>query len=130
MPALRKGRKAGRMPALRKREAGGTPALLTDALICFSARRRLWVNPCGLRDCTDAAVLRDFLLERFEVTARERYGTELTLPLVVQLESARQRLRAAAFVEAEERVAGWRTEHVEWKFSFPLAGLTISGKID
>lgn len=83
-----------------------------------------------LRDCTDAARLREFLLERFERVARLRYGAELTLPLVVQLESARQRLRATAEVEARERADGWRTVQVEWKFSFPLGGLTISGKID
>ena len=83
-----------------------------------------------LADCADAARLREFLLERFERVARLRYGAELTLPLVVQLESARQRLRATAEVEARERAAGWRTVKVEWKFSFPLGGLTISGKID
>lgn len=83
-----------------------------------------------LQDCADGATLREFLLERFERVARLRYGTELTLPLVVQLESARQRLRATAEVEARERAAGWRTVRVEWKFSFPLGGLTISGKID
>jgi ATP-dependent helicase/nuclease subunit B len=83
-----------------------------------------------LRDCTDSAVLREFLLQQFELAARARYGAALTLPLVVQFESARQRLRAAAEIEAAERAAGWRTERVEWKFALPLGGLTISGKID
>lgn len=83
-----------------------------------------------LADCTDAGRLREFLLERFERVARLRHGAELTLPLVVQLETARQRLRATAEVEARERAAGWRTVRVEWTFAFPLGGLTISGKID
>lgn len=83
-----------------------------------------------LTDCTEPERLREFLLDRFERVARLRFGSELTLPLVVQLESARQRLRATAEVEAREREAGWRTVRVEWKFSFPLGGLTISGKID
>ena len=69
-------------------------------------------------------------MERFERAARQRFGGELTLPLVVQFESARQRLRAAAEIEARERQDGWRTERVEWKFEFPLGGLTVSGKID
>lgn len=84
----------------------------------------------ALRDCADEAILGDFLLERFETEARARYGTELTLPLVVQFESARQRLRAAAAVEARERAEGWRTERVEWAFAFPLEGLEVRGKID
>lgn len=83
-----------------------------------------------LRDCADAAVLREFLLDRFERVARLRFGAELTLPLVVQLESGRQRLRATAEVEAKERAEGWRPLRVEWKFAFPLGGLTVSGKID
>ncbi len=84
----------------------------------------------ALRECADAALLREFLLQRFELAARARYGAELTLPLVVQFESARQRLRAMAEIEAEQRAAGWRTERVEWKFTLPLGGVTISGKID
>lgn len=84
----------------------------------------------ALRDCTDAADLTEFLLTRFERAAREKYGTELTLPLVIQFESARQRLRAAAAVEANERAEGWRTERVEWMFEVPLGPLTLRGKID
>ncbi len=33
-------------------------------------------------------------------------------------------------MEARERADGWRTERVEWKFSCPLGGLALSGKID
>lgn len=84
----------------------------------------------ALRECTEAARLREFLLERFELAVRRRYGAELTLPLVVQFESARQRLRAAAEIEAQARAEGWRTVRVEWKFEFPLGGLVVSGKID
>ncbi len=83
-----------------------------------------------LRDCADEAVLRDALLAVFERSVRVRYGQELTLPLVVQFESARQRLRAAAAVQAREAAAGWRTERVEWSFALPLGGLTVRGKID
>jgi ATP-dependent helicase/nuclease subunit B len=84
----------------------------------------------GLRDCVDASVLTDFLLARFDQIVRLRYGAELTLPLIVQFESARQRLRAAARVEARERVAGWRTERAEWTFSVPLGPVSLRGKID
>ena len=84
----------------------------------------------ALHDCVDAQQLSDFLIERFEGIVRKRYGAELTLPLVVQFEAARQRLRAAAEIEARERVAGWRTERVEWKIEVAIGGLTVKGKID
>jgi ATP-dependent helicase/nuclease subunit B len=83
-----------------------------------------------LRGCSDATVLGDALLAQFERRVRERYGGLLTLPLVVQFESARQRLRQAARVQAGEAAAGWRIERVEWDFGFPLGGLTVRGKID
>ncbi|MBI5768021.1 MAG: PD-(D/E)XK nuclease family protein [Verrucomicrobia bacterium] len=86
----------------------------------------------ALRACADAAVLRDALLGAFERVARRRFGRELTLPLIVQFESARQRLARAAEVLAEQRALGWVVEQVEWKFpaNFAVAGLAIRGRID
>ena len=84
----------------------------------------------ALRDCTDAGVLRDFLLARLDAAARSRYGAELTLPLLWQLESARQRLTAAAGVQAQTRAEGWVIEDVERKFVLEIAGLAVSGQID
>jgi ATP-dependent helicase/nuclease subunit B len=84
----------------------------------------------ALRDCTDAAVLRDFLLAALAAEAAQRFGPELTLPLVVQLESARQRLARVAEVQAQTRAAGWVIERVEQKFVLDVGGLAVSGKID
>jgi ATP-dependent helicase/nuclease subunit B len=50
--------------------------------------------------------------------------------LLVQLESARQRLGRLAEVQAEVRAAGWLIEEVERPFQLDVAGLTVSGKID
>ncbi|MES1194613.1 MAG: PD-(D/E)XK nuclease family protein, partial [Opitutus sp.] len=84
----------------------------------------------ALRDCMDAAPLREFLLHEVDRRSRDRYGTELTLPLIVQLESARQRLGRAAEVQARQRAEGWVIEHVERKFELVLGAVTVSGKID
>ncbi|HTO05041.1 MAG TPA: PD-(D/E)XK nuclease family protein, partial [Opitutus sp.] len=69
-----------------------------------------------LRECTDASVLREFLLGALEDEANRRFGANLTLPLVVQLESARQRLSRAAEVQAETRAEGWVIQTVEAEF--------------
>lgn len=84
----------------------------------------------GLRDCTDETVLRDFLLTRFDAAARARFGEEVALPLVVQLESARQRLSRAAAVQARDRGEGWVIERAEHVFELEVSGLTVRGKID
>ncbi len=97
--------------------------------LCHDALEAMGKEP-ALRDCTDAAVLREFLLARVDRRARDRYSAELTLPLIVQLESARQRLARTAVVQAEQRAAGWVIEHVERKFELALGAVTVSGKID
>jgi ATP-dependent helicase/nuclease subunit B len=84
----------------------------------------------ALRDCADAGVLEKFLLGALEREVAGRYGKNLALPLVVQLESARQRLARAAIVQAGERAAGWVTLEVERPFEIELGGLTVSGRID
>lgn len=102
---------------------------LDFGILLHDALQQLGQEP-ALRDCVEATQLSDFLIERFERRVRARYGAELTLPLVVQFEAARQRLRAAATVEARERAAGWRTEHAEWKIEVVIGGVTVTGKID
>jgi len=97
--------------------------------LCHAALEALGRDP-ALRDVTDAAVLREFLLAQVNRRIRDRYGGELTLPLIVQLESARQRLSRAAEVLAAQRESGWVVEHVERKFELLLGAVTVSGKVD
>jgi ATP-dependent helicase/nuclease subunit B len=97
--------------------------------LCHTALEAMG-REAALRDCTDAVVLREFLLAELERHARAGYGEALSLPLIIQLESARQRLARAAEVQAHERAAGWVIEHVEKKFSIAIGGLLVKGKID
>lgn len=101
--------------------------------LCHAALQALGEEP-GLRDCTDDRILRDFLVAQLERVARARYGEHLSLPLLVQLESARQRLSRFATIQAGERAAGWMIARVEWKFpatpAMAFGGLAVAGKID
>lgn len=82
------------------------------------------------RDCTDERALADFLVAEFDRVAVARFGPTPAVPLVAQLESARQRLRAAARVQAAERAAGWVIHAVERPFQIDFGGLVLSGRID
>jgi ATP-dependent helicase/nuclease subunit B len=82
------------------------------------------------RDCADEELLRDMLLREFDAEAGKKFGVELAVPLVAQLESARQRLRRAAAVQSRERAAGWVVQDVERKFTLELEGIMVVGKID
>lgn len=83
-----------------------------------------------LRESTDEVVLREGLLAVFEREAESKFGGALSLPLIIQLESARQRLRRAAALQAQVRAEGWRIVRVETPFSLPLGRLQVRGKID
>lgn len=84
----------------------------------------------ALRDCTDASVLREFLSTQLTRHAQERFGKNLSLPLLIQVESARQRLGKLADLQARERAAGWIIEAVEQPFAVEIGGLSVKGKID
>lgn len=97
--------------------------------LCHAALEKMGQNQM-LRNCTDGKQLREFLLAELEREAGVRFGRELTLPLVIQLESARQRLTRAAEVQAQTRGEGWVIQEVEFPFFLEVAGLKVSGKID
>lgn len=119
-----------RVLRLRAVDAAKTELDVFDfGTLCHGALEAMGREP-ALRDETNVTTLRDFLLSRLESAARDRFGRELTLPLVVQLESARQRLSRAAEVQAATRAEGWVIEHVERPFALPLGGLEVTGKID
>lgn len=84
----------------------------------------------ALRDCTDAAQLKAFLLQQLDAATERIYGHGLSLPLIVQRESARQRLAFAAEVQAQSCAEGWVIERVEWKFEYAVGNLMLAGKID
>jgi ATP-dependent helicase/nuclease subunit B len=97
--------------------------------LCHAALERIGLEP-ALRDCTEPAVLRRELLGRLDAAVQERYGKLLSLPLLIQVESARQRLGRLAELQAAERAAGWEIIHVERAFEVDVAGLIVRGKID
>lgn len=97
--------------------------------LCHTALERIGLEP-ALRNCTDAAALRAELLRQLDRAVQDRYGKNLSLPLLVQVESARQRVGKLAELQAAERAAGWEIIHTEWPFDLEIAGLGIRGRID
>lgn len=82
------------------------------------------------RDCTDPRRLAEALLARFESAVRSFHGERLTLPLMVQFESARQRLRAAAEQQAEQRRQGWVIDRIEHGIEVEIGRITVTGSVD
>jgi ATP-dependent helicase/nuclease subunit B len=97
--------------------------------LCHAALEAMGRRP-ELRECADPVRLREFLSAELDRRIRARFGENLTVPLVVQREAARQRLGQAAAVQARECEAGWRIIDVERKIGLQIEGLQVSGKID
>jgi ATP-dependent helicase/nuclease subunit B len=97
--------------------------------LCHAALEAMGRDP-GLRDCTDVPALQRFLAAALEREVRARYGRALTLPLLIQVESARQRLAKAAEVQAAQRSEGWVIVQTEERMALRLGALDITGRID
>lgn len=74
--------------------------------------------------------LADALAARAEEWCRRRFGPRPDLPVRVALDSAAQRLRAAARVQLQLTREGWDIEASELKLEVDIGGLTVVGKID
>ena len=83
-----------------------------------------------LRQSTNATALRSYLHDRAEEWVRRHYGTNPPLHLAMQLDVARERLSAAARVQADETAQGWEIVMWEESFSLPLGTVTVKGRID
>lgn len=104
--------------------------LVHDTLEAFSKTE-------ALRDLCEAGKIHAAVSEILDGFVENRFEMPLSLPLLVQVESARQRLMAFAKAEAAQRSDGWRTAHAEITFSDYLGGRSwlldgweIRGKID
>jgi ATP-dependent helicase/nuclease subunit B len=105
------------------------PDALDFGILVHDALQRMGEDP-ELRLCTDARVISDFLTNRAERWVKRQYGSAPALPIRMALHAARQRLEAAALVQAQLAAEGWEIVKVEQPFKKEVGGLTVKGKID
>lgn len=87
----------------------------------------------AMQDCVDAPATARWLDDAVVRLWRSHYGPQPLLSLELQLESARQRLVAAAGKLAALRGEGWRTLHAEEKvknWGLTIGGVPFTGKLD
>ncbi len=102
-------------------------------VLCHAALEALAGDP-GMRDADDPDRIAAFLVDQARRTAQETFGPDLPAAVIVQLEAACQRLRAAAAVQARQRAEGWRILHGELRLGdgrgVPFHGLRVHGRVD
>ena len=90
----------------------------------------------GMRDCAQAATIARFLDQALDRQVMGQFGKSHGLPLMVQVASARERLRAFANWQAADRATGWRIHDIEFRVGkqddrkWQVGGLPVSMKID
>lgn len=87
------------------------------------------------KQLTDAAKIGAVFHRLLDQRLHATYGARLTVPVAIQRESARQRLRWWAEEEAAQRRQGWQIIAAETHLStkddpWQIAGMTIRGRID
>jgi ATP-dependent helicase/nuclease subunit B len=108
---------------------------MTFGTLAHEVLERLNASTEG-RDLKGPDPIAAFLLRELDLVAARKFGSRLPVPLQIQLESMRERLRAAAREIARAREAGWVPEYAEWAFNadsgtrLEIGGIVISGKID
>lgn len=80
--------------------------------------------------CDNHLKLSEFLCAEAENWAAERFGYPLPLQIRIQLDAAKQRLRAAARVQADQVKEGWEILDSEVRIEAELCGMPIGGRID
>ncbi len=92
---------------------------------------------------TDSNAITEFFYREIDRWLENSFGPRLTTPLVIQRETARQRLAHWARIEASERAAGWEILEVETTFgkegeedetstlpAFRIDNMPVTGRID
>ncbi|MCF7853923.1 MAG: PD-(D/E)XK nuclease family protein [Candidatus Pacebacteria bacterium] len=83
---------------------------------------------------TDPGAIETQLHRALDTVVETRYGKRLSTALIIQLDSARQRLSAAARIQADLNAEGWQILHTEYKLGrgqgVSLNGMRVTGKVD
>ncbi len=83
-----------------------------------------------MKTCTSEATLRRFLRGCVDDWALRRFGPNPPLHLTLQLDVARDRLDAAAAVQAEEAAQGWEILMNEQPAVVTVGSVQVNGRID
>lgn len=87
-----------------------------------------------IRDTQDADAIERFALGDLDTVLATVYGARLSLPVRVQRESLRARLRQFARLQAKTRSEGWVITDAEVDFpietALPLGGMPVTARID
>lgn len=84
----------------------------------------------SMRKCANEGNIASSLIDSARAVYADRYGSRLTLPVRLSLDSTIRRLKIAAGVQAKHASEGWHTIEVEVPFSLPVNGCTLTGRID
>lgn len=83
-----------------------------------------------MRQCEKDHELSKFLCTEAANWVARRFGSSVPLQVAIQLEAARERLKAAAHVQAELVREGWDIVQSEMNIEAEFNGIKVSGRID
>jgi ATP-dependent helicase/nuclease subunit B len=115
------------MEALDDEKSG--PDALDFGILIHEAFRALAADP-ELGACVDAEVLADALAREADRWVSDRFGKTPPLPVTIAADAARQRLAAAARIQAGLARDGWTIVSAEQAYETELGGVRVRGTVD
>ncbi len=89
-----------------------------------------WGKDPEARELSNAASLKEWLVQALEETIHQQFGSRLPMAVRIQSESLRQRLHWFAEQQALIRAQGWQVMHTEREFKIQIGNSTLKGIID
>ncbi|MCH2063023.1 MAG: PD-(D/E)XK nuclease family protein [Roseibacillus sp.] len=101
--------------------------------LCHEVVEEFAAHP--VRDSDHHEEIAEFFEDTLDTIVTRKYGEDLPVPILVQRESVRQRLKWWASIEADQRKQGWQIQDYESDLDSEDApwivnGIRITGKID
>lgn len=82
------------------------------------------------RESIDPEFISNWFSGRLDEAVAQLHGKSPSLAIRIQTEALRQRLRWAAWIQAEQREAGWQIVDVEYPVEIELGEFTVTATID
>lgn len=82
------------------------------------------------REAIDPEFISNWFSDRLDEAVAQHHGKSPSLAIRIQTEALRQRLKWAAWIQAEQREAGWQIVDVEYPVEIELGEFTITATID
>lgn len=107
----------------RELDPRGFGNLIHDVLDAYGAEKKMI-------KVQDPELIQQYFAKTLKDQVRYKFGSQVSLPLLVQSEIALKRLNVVANIQSYEMKQGWEIVGTEESFNLSISGIVVRGRID